>query len=71
MMCRTSITRARKLYDILTRWHRRAGDGTWLLTGTDERGQKILGTPSPTTHVDWPARCPTRSPLKTAPQHPV
>ncbi|HEX3678342.1 MAG TPA: methionine--tRNA ligase [Galbitalea sp.] len=30
--------------DILTRWHRQAGDDTWLLTGTDEHGQKILRT---------------------------
>ncbi|NEM90775.1 methionine--tRNA ligase [Galbitalea soli] len=30
--------------DILTRWHRQSGDDTWLLTGTDEHGQKILRT---------------------------
>ena len=30
--------------DILARWHRQAGDDTWLLTGTDEHGQKILRT---------------------------
>ncbi len=30
--------------DVLTRWHRQAGDDTWLLTGTDEHGQKILRT---------------------------
>lgn len=30
--------------DVLARWHRQAGDDTWLLTGTDEHGQKILGT---------------------------
>jgi methionyl-tRNA synthetase len=30
--------------DILTRWHRQNGDDTWLLTGTDEHGQKILRT---------------------------
>jgi len=30
--------------DLLARWHRQAGDDTWLLTGTDEHGQKILRT---------------------------
>jgi methionyl-tRNA synthetase len=30
--------------DLLTRWHRQSGDDTWLLTGTDEHGQKILRT---------------------------
>ncbi|MFC4242043.1 methionine--tRNA ligase [Gryllotalpicola reticulitermitis] len=30
--------------DVLTRWHRQSGDDTWLLTGTDEHGQKILRT---------------------------
>jgi methionyl-tRNA synthetase len=30
--------------DVLSRWHRQAGDDTWLLTGTDEHGQKILRT---------------------------
>jgi methionyl-tRNA synthetase len=30
--------------DVMTRWHRQAGDDTWLLTGTDEHGQKILRT---------------------------
>ena len=29
---------------MLARWHRQAGDDTWLLTGTDEHGQKILRT---------------------------
>ncbi|MEN0103517.1 MAG: methionine--tRNA ligase [Curtobacterium sp.] len=28
--------------DFLARWHRQRGDDTWLLTGTDEHGQKIL-----------------------------
>ena len=27
--------------DVLARWHRQAGDDTWLLTGTDEHGQKV------------------------------
>ncbi len=30
--------------DVLARWHRQRGDDTWLLTGTDEHGQKILRT---------------------------
>jgi len=30
--------------DVLARWHRQAGDDTWLLTGTDEHGQKIERT---------------------------
>ena len=28
--------------DTLARWHRQAGDDTWILTGTDEHGQKML-----------------------------
>ena len=30
--------------DVLARWHRQRGDDAWLLTGTDEHGQKILRT---------------------------
>ena len=30
--------------DTLARWHRQAGDDTWMLTGTDEHGQKIMRT---------------------------
>ncbi|MEP6842855.1 MAG: methionine--tRNA ligase [Pseudolysinimonas sp.] len=30
--------------DVLARWHRQRGDDTWLLTGTDEHGEKILRT---------------------------
>ncbi|WP_167131385.1 methionine--tRNA ligase [Paramicrobacterium chengjingii] len=30
--------------DVLARWHRQAGDDTWMLTGTDEHGEKILRT---------------------------
>lgn len=30
--------------DVVARWHRQKGDDTWLLTGTDEHGQKILRT---------------------------
>jgi methionyl-tRNA synthetase len=28
--------------DTLSRWHRQAGDDTWMLTGTDEHGQKMM-----------------------------
>lgn len=28
--------------DTLARWHRQAGDDTWMLTGSDEHGQKML-----------------------------
>ena len=28
--------------DTIARWHRQAGDDTWMLTGTDEHGQKML-----------------------------
>ena len=30
--------------DVLARWHRQSGDDTWMLTGTDEHGEKILRT---------------------------
>ena len=30
--------------DVMARWHRQAGDDTWMLTGTDEHGQKIMRT---------------------------
>lgn len=41
--------------DVLSRWHRQAGDDTWLLTGTDEHGQKILRTAvaNDTTPKEW------------------
>ncbi|MCJ1672240.1 MULTISPECIES: methionine--tRNA ligase [unclassified Rathayibacter] len=44
--------------DVLTRWHRQAGDDTWLLTGTDEHGQKILrtATANGTTPQEWADR---------------
>ena len=44
--------------DVLTRWHRQAGDDTWLLTGTDEHGQKILrtATANGTTPKAWADR---------------
>ncbi|MFM6974368.1 MAG: methionine--tRNA ligase [Agromyces sp.] len=30
--------------DVLARWHRQAGEDTWMLTGTDEHGQKVMRT---------------------------
>ena len=41
--------------DVLARWHRQSGDDTWLLTGTDEHGQKILRTAvaNDTTPKEW------------------
>lgn len=41
--------------DLLARWHRQNGDDTWLLTGTDEHGQKILRTAvaNDTTPQEW------------------
>ena len=44
--------------DVLARWHRQAGDDTWLLTGTDEHGQKILrtATANGTTPQEWADR---------------
>jgi methionyl-tRNA synthetase len=30
--------------DVLTRWHRQRGEGSFLLTGTDEHGEKVLRT---------------------------
>ena len=30
--------------DVMTRWHRLAGENVWFLTGTDEHGQKVLRT---------------------------
>ena len=30
--------------DVLTRWHRQRGEDAFLLTGTDEHGEKILRT---------------------------
>lgn len=41
--------------DVLARWHRQGGDDTWLLTGTDEHGQKILRTAvaNDTTPKEW------------------
>jgi methionyl-tRNA synthetase len=44
--------------DVLARWHRQAGDDTWLLTGTDEHGQKILrtATANNVTPQEWADR---------------
>jgi methionyl-tRNA synthetase len=44
--------------DVLARWHRQAGDDTWLLTGTDEHGQKILrtATANGTSPKEWADR---------------
>jgi methionyl-tRNA synthetase len=44
--------------DVLARWHRQAGDDTWLLTGTDEHGQKIQRTAAAngTTPKAWADR---------------
>jgi methionyl-tRNA synthetase len=30
--------------DVLTRWHRARGENSYLLTGTDEHGEKVLRT---------------------------
>ena len=30
--------------DVITRWHRQRGEGAFLLTGTDEHGEKVLRT---------------------------
>ncbi|MFM2245930.1 MAG: methionine--tRNA ligase [Pseudomonadota bacterium] len=43
--------------DALCRWHRRCGDDVWMLTGTDEHGQKVLRSAalrgiSPQAHCD-------------------
>ncbi len=44
--------------DVVARWHRQAGDDTWLLTGTDEHGQKILrtATANGATPQEWADR---------------
>ncbi|MFJ4296148.1 methionine--tRNA ligase [Curtobacterium sp. NPDC089689] len=47
--------------DMLARWHRQRGEDTWLLTGTDEHGQKILRTASANdvTPKEWADRLVT------------
>ncbi|MCU1403856.1 MAG: methionine--tRNA ligase, partial [Glaciihabitans sp.] len=49
--------------DVLARWHRQSGDDTWLLTGTDEHGQKILRTAvaNDTTPKAWADKLVTDS----------
>ena len=44
--------------DVLARWHRQSGDDTWMLTGTDEHGLKILrtATANNTTPKEWADR---------------
>ncbi|KGJ72809.1 methionyl-tRNA synthetase [Cryobacterium roopkundense] len=44
--------------DVLARWHRQSGDKAWLLTGTDEHGQKILrtATANGVTPKEWADR---------------
>jgi len=44
--------------DVLARWHRQSGDNAWLLTGTDEHGQKILrtATANGVTPKEWADR---------------
>ncbi|MGV8876889.1 MAG: methionine--tRNA ligase [Rhodoglobus sp.] len=44
--------------DVLARWHRQRGEDAWLLTGTDEHGQKILRTAvaNNTTPQEWADR---------------
>ncbi|MEN9713637.1 MAG: hypothetical protein RLZZ164_301 [Actinomycetota bacterium] len=37
--------------DVLTRWHRQRGEDAFLLTGTDEHGEKVLRTAS-ANHVE-------------------
>ncbi|PJJ71418.1 methionyl-tRNA synthetase [Diaminobutyricimonas aerilata] len=41
--------------DVFARWHRQRGEDSWLLTGTDEHGQKILRTAvaNNTTPQQW------------------
>ncbi|KTS86365.1 methionyl-tRNA synthetase [Microbacterium testaceum] len=41
--------------DTLARWHRQAGDDTWMLTGTDEHGQKMMRAAAANNHTpqEW------------------
>ena len=41
--------------DVLARWHRQRGEQSFLLTGTDEHGEKILRTAAAnkTTPQEW------------------
>ncbi|MEV8266008.1 methionine--tRNA ligase [Microbacterium sp. NPDC076911] len=48
--------------DTLARWHRQAGDDTWMLTGTDEHGQKMMRAASANgaTPQEWVDRLVTQ-----------
>ncbi|MGZ0710338.1 methionine--tRNA ligase (plasmid) [Coraliomargarita sp. W4R53] len=48
--------------DALARWHRQAGDDTWMLTGTDEHGQKMMRAASANgaTPQEWVDRLVTQ-----------
>ena len=41
--------------DVLARWHRQRGEDSFLLTGTDEHGEKVLRTAAAnkSTPKDW------------------
>ncbi len=41
--------------DALARWHRQSGDDTWMLTGTDEHGQKMMRAAAANGHTpqEW------------------
>ncbi|MGK3950814.1 methionine--tRNA ligase [Microbacterium sp. I2] len=49
--------------DALARWHRQAGDDTWMLTGTDEHGQKMMRAASANgvTPQEWVDKLVTES----------
>ncbi|WOQ68982.1 methionine--tRNA ligase [Microbacterium limosum] len=49
--------------DALARWHRQAGDDTWMLTGTDEHGQKMIRAASANnaTPQEWVDKLVTES----------
>lgn len=49
--------------DTLARWHRQAGDDTWMLTGTDEHGQKMMRAASANgvTPQEWVDKLVTES----------
>ncbi|MCT9820620.1 methionine--tRNA ligase [Microbacterium sp. W1N] len=49
--------------DTLARWHRQAGDDTWMLTGTDEHGQKMLraAAANGVTPQEWVDKLVTQS----------
>jgi methionyl-tRNA synthetase len=49
--------------DVLVRWHRQRGENAYLLTGTDEHGEKVLRTAiaNQTDPRDWTDRLVTES----------